>query len=151
MSSRTRVPDELHETVVSRLARLGQRYTTNRKSLVAMLWAEGRPMTLPEMLEADAALAQSSGYRNLVVLEEAQVLHRLVTTGPFACWELAEDLTGHHHHHLICRSCGVVEDFTASPDLERLLGKAVGQAGSAAGFVAEDHRLDLLGTCNNCR
>ncbi len=108
-------------------------------------------MTLPEMLEADAALAQSSAYRNLVVLEEAQVLHRLVTTGQFACWELAEDLTGHHHHHLICRSCGVVEDFTASPDLERLLGKAVGQAGKTAGFVAEDHRLDLLGTCHDCR
>ncbi len=147
MSFPTRVPDELHETVRSRLAGLAQRYTTNRKTLVATLWSEARPLTLPEILAADAALAQSSAYRNLVVLEEAQVVHRLVTTGQFACWELAEDLTGHHHHHLICRSCGVVEDFTASADLERLLGDAVGKA---AGFIVEDHRLDLLGTCSNC-
>ncbi len=146
----SKVPDKIQETVAHRLEQLGQRYTSNRKILVAILWAKGQPVTLPEMLNAESSLAQSSAYRNLVVLEEAQVVMRLVTTGQFARYELAEDLTG-HHHHLICRLCGGVEDFTAPSDLERLLGKVVVQASTTAGFLAEEHRLDLIGTCTDCR
>lgn len=107
-------------------------------------------MTLPEILDGGVSLAQSSAYRNLLVLEEAQVLHRLVTTSQFARWELGEDLTGNHHHHLICGACGIVEDFTAPVGLERLLGETLGDT-ELSGFVVEDHRLDLLGTCKNCR
>ena len=52
-------------------------------------------------------------YRNLVVLEQAGVVRRVTSTDDFARYELAEDLT-EHHHHLICSSCGTVDDFTAS-------------------------------------
>ena len=50
-------------------------------------------------------------------------MHRVVGTDEFARWELAEDLTG-HHHHLICASCGRVEDVPASAGLERSVAAA---------------------------
>jgi Fe2+ or Zn2+ uptake regulation protein len=73
-----------------------------------------------------------------------------MTADEFARFELAEDLT-EHHHHLICTVCGGVEDFTVSHELERSLEKAMAKALDGTGFAAEHHRLDLLGTCATCR
>ena len=72
-----------------------------------------------------------------------------VTEKPWAR-ELAEELTGRHHHHLVCMSCGVVEDFEAPQRVEQGLAEAIGRFASETGFRAETHRLDLLGTCERC-
>ena len=139
---------ELHETVIARLADVGQRYTPGRRVLVDRLAAAAQPITIPELLDAPPRLPQSSAYRNLDVLEQAGVVHR-ITGGDFARFELAEDLT-EHHHHLICSSCGSVEDFTAPPGLERTLGRTVTEIETSRGFTAERHRLDLIGVCAAC-
>ena len=139
---------DLHDVVATRLRDAGQRYTTGRRAIVDRLQAAGQPLTIPEVL-AGSSLPQSSAYRNLAVLEQAGAVHRIVTSADFARYELAEDLT-EHHHHLICSTCGTVEDFTAPPALERSLHKAVAEVEGATGFSAEHHRLDLLGTCKDC-
>ena len=64
-----------------------------------VLVASPRPLTIPEVLDAGNGLAQSSVYRNLVILEQAGVVHRIVTNDEFARFELAEDLVG------LCRRC----------------------------------------------
>lgn len=96
-------------------------------------------------------MAQSSAYRNLSVLESCGVVHRVAGTDEFARFELAEDLTDHHHHHLICTECGSVADFTVSDGLERSLVEAMEVVSRSTGFQAHDHRLDLLGLCAACR
>ena len=103
--------DELDDEITTLLRQEDQRYTKGRRALVATLRAEGQPVTIPQILDASDGLAQSSVYRNLVVLEEAGVVTRIVTNDDFARYELAERLT-HHHHHLICSSCGDVTDFS---------------------------------------
>jgi Fe2+ or Zn2+ uptake regulation protein len=145
------LPDSLREAVATRLQRAGQRPTASRDALVAVLARGGRPLTIPEILAADAALAQSSVYRNLVLLEQAGVVHRIVTNAEFARFELAEDLTGDHHHHLICATCGAVEDVPASPAIERALHGAIDEIERATGFRTATHRIDLVGTCRDCR
>ena len=140
----------LHDAVANRLHRAGQRLTPNRDALVDVLATAGRPLTIPEILQADAALAQSSVYRNLVLLEQAGVVHRIVTNAEFARFELAEDLTGDHHHHLVCSSCGAVEDVPASAGLEASLHAAVSEIDRATGFTTERHRIDLVGLCRAC-
>ena len=92
-----------------------------------MLASAGRPLTIPEILDAQPGLAQSSAYRNLQLLEHAGVVHRIVTNAEFARYELAEDLTGDHHHHLICTICGSVEDVPASAGLEQSVHDAMDQ------------------------
>ena len=108
---------EVHDAAAVRLRRADQRYTRNRHALVEALSRAARPLTIPEILDTNAELAMSSAYRNLALLEQAGVVHRIVTRDEFARYELAEDLTA-HHHHLICVNCGNVEDFTA-PTLEQ--------------------------------
>jgi Fe2+ or Zn2+ uptake regulation protein len=142
-------PDALAETVTDRLRRSGARVTANRMQLAAILESAGRPLTIPEILETRRGLAQSSVYRNLVVLEDAGVVHRIVTNAEFARYELAEDLTG-HHHHLICVQCGSVQDVPASAGLERSLKTAIEQVRRRSGFRTRGHRVDLVGLCKNC-
>lgn len=141
---------ELHDIATARLRSTGQRYTTRRRALVEVLDRADGPLTIPQILEVDRSLAQSSAYRNLAVLEQAEVVHRIVTNDDFARYELAEDLT-EHHHHLICRTCGSVADFTLDPSVEGDLDRVLGAVADSQAFHADHHRLDLVGTCAVCR
>ena len=139
----------LHEHVSRLLESNQQRLTATRASIVDVLAATDRPLTIPEILAASNGLAQSSLYRNLVVLEQAGAVHRVITHDDFARYELTEDLTG-HHHHLVCSNCGRVEDLPATPAVEQSVAAAVDEAARAAGFQTKHHRLDLVGLCAQC-
>jgi Fur family ferric uptake transcriptional regulator len=141
--------NELDRIAVARLRRDGQRYTENRRQLVAVLVAAPAPLTIPEILKRRKDLAQSSVYRNLAVLERAGVVQKIVTADEWARYELSEDLT-EHHHHLICSSCGVVRDFTVSRRLERSIDEALSRVADSEGFHLDHHRLDLVGRCDAC-
>jgi Fur family transcriptional regulator, ferric uptake regulator len=143
--------DGLDDAVSTRLRHANQRVTANRKAIVGALSAAPRPMTIPEILDSPGGrgLAQSSVYRNLVVLEQAGLVHRVVTDGEFALYELAEDLT-EHHHHLICGNCGTVEDVPASAGLEQSVAAAAEQIARSTGFHTQRHRVDLVGLCSRC-
>ena len=141
---------ELDRIAAARLRRLGQRYTTGRRALIDVLATAPSPLTIPEILARGPGLAQSSAYRNLAVLERSGVVQRIVTTGEWARYELAEDLT-EHHHHLVCSTCGVVGDVTVPPTVERSLDEALTKVADAQGFRLEGHRLDLVGTCERCQ
>jgi Fe2+ or Zn2+ uptake regulation protein len=142
------MPD-LHLIAAARLRADDQRYTANRRALVEALERAEGPITIPELLGSRGELAQSSAYRNLGILERAGVVHRIVTSDEFARFELAEDLT-EHHHHLVCTTCGGVEDFTVPDELERTLDRSLEQVAVTRGFSVNQHRLDLLGTCSRC-
>jgi Fur family transcriptional regulator, ferric uptake regulator len=142
--------DETHSTAAKRLSRARQRYTQGRRELVSILVRAGRPLTIPEIIGQGTDLSQSSVYRNLQVLEQVEVVRRVLTPHPGgARYELTEDLTA-HHHHLVCSSCGGVADFHPSARLERAMESAVSEARESGGFNAEHHRLDLVGTCGDC-
>ena len=142
--------EDLQTGVAARLRHAGQRYTARRQLLVAALARAGRPMTTSELVAAEPRLPQSTTYRNLALLEQAGVVHRVIGGDEYARFELAEELTGRHHHHLVCISCGAVEDFEAPRRVEKGLAEVVSELTTGTGFRAQSHRLDLLGTCARC-
>lgn len=139
----------IHDLVESRLRAVGQRYTPKRRALVEALERAGNPVATPDLADPPHGLPQSSVYRNLAVLEQAGTVHRVVTGEEFARYELAEDLT-EHHHHLVCRSCGTVEDVTVPTSFERQVARTVSDVAGRTGFSAASHRLDVFGICRNC-
>lgn len=141
---------ELDRAVHERLARSELRYTSGRRAIVTGLRVADRPVTLPELLDLSPDLAQSSAYRNLSLMEEAGVIRRLVHGGDHAHYELAEELT-EHHHHLICEVCGLVRDVTFDPRLERTLDDAFARLADDEGFVPRHHAIDVYGRCARCR
>jgi Fe2+ or Zn2+ uptake regulation protein len=143
------VDGELHPAAEARVRTNGQRYTGQRRRLVDILARAGSPLSIPEILRGRRGLAQSSVYRNLAVLERSGVVRRVHTDDDHARFELAEALTG-HHHHLICSNCGRVEDAAFPPGFERSLDRTLDRMAQEAHFATVGHRLDLFGLCRDC-
>ena len=140
---------EVDNEVAALLRRADQRYTTGRRRVVEALQAGVGPLTITQILEADPGLPKSSVYRNLTILEEVGAVTRILTGDDFSRYELAEHLTG-HHHHLICSDCGDVADFRLEEAVESELDAVLHQAATRAGFDVNAHRLDLYGSCGKC-
>jgi len=141
--------EEVDDAVAAMLKATDQRYTNGRRKLVSALQQGDGPLTITQIAATDTTLAQSSIYRNLTLLEDAGAVTRIVTNDEFARYELAEELT-EHHHHLICTKCGDVVDFELDSRTEQALDLGLEHAAKAAGFTATNHRLDLLGACASC-
>jgi Fur family transcriptional regulator, ferric uptake regulator len=149
--ARSTALDDVHDTAAQRLAENGLRYTSSRRAIVTVLARSDDPLTIPSILRKNRSLAQSSVYRNLGELTDAGIVHRIISgSDEFGHYELAEDLTT-HHHHLVCTHCGRVSDFTASDSLESTLDAALARIARRTGFSVDHHRLDLIGTCADCR
>lgn len=139
---------DLEARTRERLAASAQRVTSGRLRLVQAIGAVGRPATLAELRDRDPSIPVSSAYRNLQVLEQVGLVHRILTDDA-PRWELAEDFTG-HHHHLICEQCGSVTDAPL-PELERAVHDALELAEQQHGFTTHAHRIDLIGVCARCQ
>jgi len=141
---------DLHEVVEARLRRVDQRYTRGRRAIVDLLVSIGRPVSIGDIADRLPELPRSSAYRHLVDLEVAGLVRRVAASDEFARFELAEDLT-EHHHHLVCVECGRVVDVTPSSEFESILASTVNQLADVEGFEPQSHRLDVLGLCSECR
>lgn len=140
---------ELHSQISNRLTQQDHRYTKGRKQLVELLARAGQPMTLPDIVGADPKMARSSAYRNLDVLVRCGVIRRINSWGDYAHFELAEPLLG-HHHHLICTSCGNIEDIHLDSVVELLVDMRLNEIADRSGFTPTHHSLDLHGLCAHC-
>jgi Fur family ferric uptake transcriptional regulator len=143
--------DRVHDEAALRLAALDQRYTPNRREIVQVLAGADRPLTITEIVDVAPSVPVSSAYRSLTVLADARVVRRVSGNDDTGRFELAEDLSGQHHHHLICSNCGTVVDVAASPRLERALADAAKAVAEESDFEVHEHRIDLVGRCADCR
>jgi Fur family transcriptional regulator, ferric uptake regulator len=149
MSAQEAVRD-LHSLVEHRLRRIDQRYTSGRRAIIELLASAGHPVSIGDIAERLPDLPRSSAYRHLTVLHSAGLVHRVTASDEFTRFELAEDLT-EHHHHLLCVSCGKVTDVTLPVGFEQQVTGAIDRLADAEGFEAHSHRLDVLGLCLACR
>jgi Fe2+ or Zn2+ uptake regulation protein len=140
----------VNEEAERRLGRLEQRLTPTRRALIDAMWTSSRPLTIPELLSLNPEVPQSSAYRNMTTLIEAGVVRRVAGTDDHGRFELAEDLSG-HHHHFVCAECGKVEDIHPSPRLEQALAESARVAAEEQSFEIAEHRFDLIGRCAACR
>jgi Fur family transcriptional regulator, ferric uptake regulator len=141
------MPD-VDQIATARLRPFGQRLTPRRRSLLEILRAARQPLTIHEILERGNGLAMSSAYRNLTTLEQAGVVHRIITGEDFARYELAEDLT-EHHHHLVCSQCGLVRDMPTDLRIERVMRSVMSEMPIDM-FTPQSHRIDVMGLCPDC-
>jgi len=141
--------DELHDLVEICLRRVDQRYTPGRRVMVEFLASNGHPVSISDIAAELPDVPRSSAYRHLVDLQGAGVVRRIAASDEFARFELAEDLT-EHHHHLLCTSCGRVIDVTPTPAFERTVDRVVQELAAQQGFHPTSHALDIIGRCSNC-
>ena len=94
------------------------------------------------LLNEHSDIGLATVYRVLTQFEQAGILERSHFESGKAVYELNE---GTHHDHLICTSCGKVEEFYDA-EIERrqqLIAKD-------KGWILQDHAMSLYGLCANC-
>jgi Fur family ferric uptake transcriptional regulator len=96
------------------------------------------------LLNEGADVGLATVYRVLMQFEQAGLLSRNHFETGKAVFELNE---GKHHDHLVCLTCGRVEEFFDAEIEKRQ--RAVAQS---RGFQLQDHALALYGDCTkkNC-
>ncbi len=139
----------LHTQIATMLSQANYRYTNNRRQLVETLARADRPLTLPGIIAAEPSLAPSSVYRNLEVLEKTGITCRISAGNEHTYFELSESLLG-HHHHMICGTCGAIQDISLDPETEHLIEQSLSSAASHTNFTPTHHTLDLYGCCVDC-
>lgn len=144
------MPDDTHSVAERRLRRIDQRYTSGRRAIIDLLLSAGHPVSIEDIAKHLPGLPRSSAYRHLTDLQAAGLIRRVTANDEYTRFELAEDLT-EHHHHLLCVNCGKVTDVTLPAALEQQVTGAISQLADADGFQAHSHRLDVLGLCAACR
>jgi len=142
--------DDMHSVAERRLRRIDQRYTSGRRAIIDLLLSVGHPVSIEDIAERLPGLPRSSAYRHLTNLHAAGLIRRVTASDEYTRFELAEDLT-EHHHHLLCLNCGKVTDVTLPTSLEQQVTSAIGKLAGTEGFQAHSHRLDVLGLCAACQ
>ena len=142
--------DDLHSVAERRLRRIDQRYTSGRRAIIELLVRAGHPVSIEDIAAQLPGVPRSSAYRHLTDLQAAGLIRRVTSRDEFTRFELAEDLT-EHHHHLLCINCGKVTDITLPAGLEQQVTGAITKLADTEGFQAHSHRLDVLGLCATCQ
>ncbi len=144
------IKSNLERQVEIRLREHDVRFTSGRRAVVEALARASGPMSAAELdEELGAEVPLSSIYRTLSVLEDAGVVaHHLGAKG-LTRFELAEWLTG-HHHHLVCIDCGSVSDIDIPSPQEESVRGLVSEIAALASFSATDHALEIEGRCARC-
>ncbi|KAI1692177.1 ferric uptake regulator family domain-containing protein [Ditylenchus destructor] len=101
--------------------------------------AHDRRGCLQSFADERADIGLATVYRVLTQFEQAGLLSRNHFESGKAVFELNE---GHHHDHLVCLTCGVVEEFYAPQIEERQHAIALERA-----FSCRKHSLALYANC----
>lgn len=136
--------------VEQRLGESAIRYTRGRRAVVTALSASDGPRSAAELhRELGDSVPLSSLYRSLAVLEEVGIVIPHFGTKNLTRYELAEWITG-HHHHLVCVDCGTVDDVDVPPDYEAEVRDLADRIGRLARFNPTGHVLEIEGVCARC-
>jgi Fur family ferric uptake transcriptional regulator len=124
----------------------GLRVTRQRLAVLAALSVRPDAVTAQDLYEGIRKRRGAPGlatvYRTLTALAEAGVIDTFNREG-----ELAYRLCGEsHHHHLVCESCGAVQEVEA-----RQVESWIRSVARRRGFVVTGHTADVYGLCRDCR
>lgn len=121
---------------------------TKTKQLVAQLFSDSpTPLSLREvygLVKAQHPLtAYSTVYR---IVGKLQGDEKLITIDWRERGSRFEWAQKEHHHHLVCNSCGDVEDVK-----DELLRYSDKKITATTGFVVKNHSIELFGLCEPCQ
>lgn len=122
----------------------GLRPTPRRLALVDALKAAKTPKTVDELRMRLKDVDLVTIYRNLQLLVEAGLVREVRFKDASVRYELAG---GEHHHHLVCTSCGKVDELEGC-NVSLFEKKALRQTERFA--TINEHSLEFFGTCVAC-
>jgi Fur family ferric uptake transcriptional regulator len=130
-----------------RLAAAGERVTRQRPLIAERLGRARRQLTADELYRRlrgdEPSIGRATVFRTLETLVDAGVARRLELEGHVYAYVACQP---EHHHHLVCTSCGRVEEID-----EAYVRPIARRVAADRGFEIDDARLDFYGRCASCR
>jgi len=107
---------------------------------------------LQEVRKSEEGIGLTTVYRSLELLHSNGLVKKLDFGDGRAVFELSDTLSGKGpHQHLICRSCGQVQDLTGSPvDKEDFVGSMKSFIREKYRFTTENMEIKVYGLCSEC-
>ncbi len=128
------------------LRQAGLRVTPQRLAVAREVMNRQHP-TAAEVYDAVHAQFPTMGLATVYATLNTMSRCGLVRPLPFAD-AVRFDANVSPHANLICTRCGQITDFEGCLDL---LGQLRDRTQQGAGFALDEERLDLYGTCGNCK
>lgn len=124
-----------------------RRYVTrSRERIVDLMRRERRYLSASAIVRAlsdrGRRTARSTVYRTLDLLVSLGLAAKRTESDGEQAYVLCPSV---HHHHAICRSCGIVEDVECAA-VERFSERLRDRHG----FILDDHALEFFGRCAAC-
>lgn len=124
----------------------GRRMTHQREVLLEIIDSAEGHLDADELYrrarERDRRISLSTVYRTLSLLKQHDLVDELHLSEEHHHYEAK---SGTEHYHVVCQSCGAVEEF-ASPLTERLKSEIQGRYG----FDVAGMDIDVTGRCRRC-
>ena len=123
------------------------RRPTRQQAAVAELLGRSNDFTSAQTVharlrEAGEGVGLATVYRTLQAMVEAGAVDVLRTDDGEAVYRACST---HHHHHLVCRSCGKTVEVEG-PAVETWSDRVAQEHG----FTEVTHSLEIFGTCADC-
>ena len=139
----TSAPDHRHHELA--LRRAGLRVTQQRLAVldaVRRLPHADTESLIGTVRAATREISHQAVYDVLKVLTEAGLVRKIQPLGQVARYE---SRVGDNHHHVVCRSCGVIADVDCAVGDTPCL-----TASDANGFVIDEAEVIYWGSCPDC-
>jgi Fur family transcriptional regulator, ferric uptake regulator len=136
----------MREHILALFKQKGIKRTKPRILVLEYLLRRDRPVTVEEMyttLSEKFRLGLTSVYRSVEQLVELGLASREQLSPKLFAYQLCK--TTLHHHHIICTTCGKIDEIQPI-NLEQLLVDTA----SKAHFYLKYHELSLRGKCFEC-
>ena len=139
-----------------RLNKYCRRITRPRQAILDILNREGRHMSAGQVYKATSSSYPSVGlatvYRNLDLLVKTGLVWKFDAGNNRAMYEIAGRPGEGHHHHLICKKCNSVIDYSDAINNERdFIRQREKSLARRYNFRIENHCIDFFGLCGKCR
>lgn len=135
---------------VEQFRKKGYKITPQRQEIIKVFMSNksNQPLSAEEVhqkvVEKYANIGMDTVYRNLNVLLELQIISKLDFREGKSRYELN---SGKHHHHLVCLTCGAVEEIDFCPF--RILDRE--KIEQEKKFAITKHSFEIFGYCRLCR
>jgi Fe2+ or Zn2+ uptake regulation protein len=124
------------------------RMTPARRALFEIFLNTTKPLSvakiITDLFDKDIRVNKTTVYRELEFLLHQGIVSEVFINSGKKFYESAETK---HHHHLICKRCGIIEDVV----LENDLGYEEIKIEKENGFKIQNHSLEFFGLCINCK
>lgn len=97
------------------------------------------------LCQKNTGIGIATVYRTLSMLEKMKFITKINLDDGCVRYQVADLHSEHEHHHLICESCGNIQDI--KDDQLEFLEK---QVLAENGFHVYNHKVKLYGLCKNC-